>query len=97
MATLMTGTPSAKRASHGTPHGSATQIASRKKAVLTYTEELELIRVLQETWRNVIKICRVFGVRSWEVAFITRATNDDSETSSASRRARSTTPAAGQR
>ena len=79
MATLMTGTPSAKRASHGTPHGSATQIASRKKAVLTYTEELELIRVLQETWRNVIKICRVFGVRSWEVAFISIATNDDGE------------------
>ena len=51
----------------------------RKKAVLTDTEVLELIRVLPETWGNVIKICRVFGVRSWEVSFITRATNDDGE------------------
>jgi len=52
---------------------------SRKKAVLTDAEVLELIRLLPETWANVIKICRVFGVRSWEVAFITRATNDDGE------------------
>ena len=52
---------------------------SRKKAVLTDDEVLELIRLLPETWGNVIKICRVFGVRSWEVAFITRATNDDGE------------------
>ena len=52
---------------------------SRKKAVLTDDEVLELIRLLPETWANVIKICRVFGVRSWEVAFITRATNDDGE------------------
>ena len=51
---------------------------SRKKAVLT-DEVLELIRLLPETWANVIKICRVFGVRSWEVAFITWATNDDGE------------------
>jgi len=51
----------------------------RKKAVLTDAEVLELIRLLPETWANVIKICRVFGVRSWEVAFITRATNDDGE------------------
>ena len=51
----------------------------RKKAVLTDAEVLELIRLLPETWGNVIKICRVFGVRSWEVAFITRATNDDGE------------------
>jgi len=50
---------------------------SRKKAVLTDAEVLELIRLLPETWGNVIKICRVFGVRSWEVAFITQATNDD--------------------
>ena len=40
---------------------------------------LELIRLLPETWGNVIKICRVFGVRSWEVAFINRATNKDGE------------------
>ena len=52
---------------------------SRKKAVLTDAEVLELIRLLPETWGNVIKICRVFGVRSWEVAFITRATNDNGE------------------
>ena len=52
---------------------------SRKKAVLTDDEVLELIRLLPETWGNVIKICRVFGVRSWEVEFITRATNDDGE------------------
>ena len=53
---------------------------SRKKAILTDAEVLVLIRLLQKTWANVIKICRVFGVRSWEVAFITRATNDDGET-----------------
>ncbi|GIS14550.1 MAG: hypothetical protein CM15mP116_11330 [Synechococcus sp.] len=52
---------------------------SRKKAVLTDAEVLELIRMLPETWANVIKICRVFGVRSWEVGFITQATNDDGE------------------
>ena len=52
---------------------------SRKKAVLTDAEVLELIRLLPETWANVIKVCRVFGVRSWEVAFIARATNDDGE------------------
>ena len=52
---------------------------SRKKAVLTDAEVLELIRLLPETWANAIKVCRVFGVRSWEVAFITRATNDDGE------------------
>ena len=52
---------------------------SRKKAVLTDAEVLELIRLLPETWGNVIKICRVFGVRSWEVGFITQATNDDGE------------------
>ena len=51
----------------------------RKKAVLTDAEVLGLIRVLPETWGNVIRICRVFGVRSWEVSFITRATNDDGE------------------
>ena len=52
---------------------------SRKKAVLTDAEVLELIRLLPETWGNIIKICRVFGVRSWEVAFIARVSNDDGE------------------
>ena len=52
---------------------------SRKKAVLNDAEVLELIRLLPETWANVIKICRVFGVRSWEVGFITQAINDDGE------------------
>ena len=37
---------------------------SRKKAVLTDAEVLELIRLLPETWAKVIKICWVFGVRS---------------------------------
>ena len=68
---------------------------SRKKAVLTDAEVLELIRLLQETWANVIKVCRVFGVRSWEVAFIARATNDDGSPSFVSPRARPTTPAEG--
>ena len=36
----------------------------RKKAVLTDAEVLELIRLLPEAWANVIKVCRVFGVRS---------------------------------
>jgi integrase len=50
---------------------------SRKKAVLTDAEVLELIRLLPESWGNVVKISRVFGVRPWEIAFIARATNDD--------------------
>ena len=43
------------------------------------TELLKLIQLLLETWGNVIKNCRMFGVRSKEVAFITHATNDDGE------------------
>ena len=34
-----------------------------KKAVLTDDEVLELIRLLPESWGNVVKIIRVFGVR----------------------------------
>ena len=52
---------------------------SRKKAVLSDDEVMELIRLLPETWGNVVKISRVFGVRPWEVGFITQATNDDGE------------------
>ena len=40
---------------------------SRKKAVLTDEEVLELIRLLPESWGNVVKISRVFGVRPWEI------------------------------
>ena len=50
---------------------------SRKKAVLTDAEVLELIRLLPESWANVVKISRVFGVRPWEIEHIARATNDD--------------------
>ena len=50
---------------------------TRKKAVLTDAEVLELIQLLPEAWGNVVKISRVFGVRPWEIAFIARATNDD--------------------
>ena len=39
----------------------------RQKAVLTDDEVMELTRQLSEPWANVVKICRVFGVRSWEV------------------------------
>ena len=35
--------------------------------------------MIPETWANVIKVCRVFGVRPWEIEFITRANNDDDE------------------
>ena len=52
---------------------------SRKKAVLIDDEMLELIRLLPESWGNVMKISSVLGVRSWEVAFINRATNEDGE------------------
>ena len=48
--------------------------------------------MLPETWANVIKICRVLGVRP-EVGFITQATNDDGDFF-VSPRARPTTPAA---
>ena len=50
---------------------------SRKKAVLTDAEVLELIRLLPESWANAVKITRVFGVRPWEIEHIARATNDD--------------------
>ena len=51
----------------------------RKKAVLTDEQVLELIRLLPETWGNVVKISRVFGVRPWEISFIALATNDAGE------------------
>ena len=51
----------------------------RKKAVLTDDEVIELIRLLPESWGNVVKISRVFGVRPWEIEFIARAINDDDE------------------
>ena len=52
---------------------------SRKKAVLTDDEVLELIRLLPESWGNVVRISRVFGVRPWEIEYITRANNDDGQ------------------
>ena len=51
----------------------------RKKAVLTDDEMMELIQLLPESWGNVVKISRVFGVRPWEISFIKRANNDDGE------------------
>jgi integrase len=51
----------------------------RKKAVLTDYEVIELIRLLPESWGNVVKISRVFGVRPWEIEFIRSANNDDGE------------------
>ena len=51
----------------------------RKKAVLTDDEIMELIQLLPESWGNVVKISRVFGVRPWEISFIKRANNDDGE------------------
>ena len=52
---------------------------SRKKAVLSDDEVMELIRLLPETWGNVVKISRVFGVRPWEVEFVRQANNDAGE------------------
>ncbi len=52
---------------------------SRKKAVLSDEEVMELIRLLPETWGNVVKISRVFGVRPWEVEFVRQANNDAGE------------------
>jgi integrase len=51
----------------------------RKKAVLTDDETMELIQLLPESWGNVVKISRVFGIRTWEIPFIKRANNDDGE------------------
>jgi integrase len=51
----------------------------RKKAVLTDDEMMKLIQLLPESWSNVVKISRVFGVRPWEISFIKRANNDDGE------------------
>ena len=47
---------------------------SRKRPSSADAEVLELIRLLPETWANVIKICRVFGVRAWEVGLPTPPT-----------------------
>ena len=52
---------------------------SRKKAVLTDAEVLELIRLLPESWANVVRVSRVFGVRPWEIEYIARANNDDGQ------------------
>jgi len=52
---------------------------SRKKAMLTDDEVLELIRLLPESWGNVVKTSRVFGVRPWEIEYIARANNDDGQ------------------
>ena len=52
---------------------------SRKKAVLTDDEVLELIRLLPESWGNVVKVSRVFGVRPWEIEFVRQANNDAGE------------------
>jgi len=47
--------------------------------VLTDEQVLELIRLLPETWGNVVKISRIFGVCPWEISFIALATNDAGE------------------
>ena len=52
---------------------------SRKKAVLTDEEVSELIRLLPESWGNVVKVSRVFGVRPWEIGFVRQANNDAGE------------------
>ena len=51
---------------------------SRKKAVLTDDEVLSC-SIVPESWGNVAKISRVFGVRPWEIEFIRQANNDDGE------------------
>ena len=50
---------------------------SRKNAVLTDDKVLELIRLLPESWGNVVKISRMVGVRPWEIESIACANNDD--------------------
>jgi hypothetical protein len=49
----------------------------RQKAVLTDDEVMELTRQLSEPWANIVKIARVFGVRTWEFEFILRRTNEE--------------------
>ena len=49
----------------------------RQKAVLTDDEVMELTRKLSEPWANVVKVARVFGVRTWEFEFIIRRTNEE--------------------
>ena len=49
----------------------------RQKAVLTDDEVMELTRQLSEPWANVVKVARVFGVRTWEFEFIIRRTNEE--------------------
>lgn len=52
---------------------------TRKKAVLTDAQICELIRLLPEHWSNVVKVCRLFGVRPWEINFIERRINPGGE------------------
>ena len=47
--------------------------------MLTDDEVLELIRLLPESWGNVVRVSRVFGVRPWEIEYIARANNDDGQ------------------
>ena len=49
----------------------------RRKAVLSDDQMMKLIKLLPEPWANVVKVCRVYGVRPWEVAFIQRLTKPD--------------------
>ena len=51
----------------------------RKKAVLSDQQMLELIRLLPDHWANAVKICRVFGVRPWEIGSIDRRINPGGE------------------
>ena len=52
---------------------------TRKKAVLSDHQMLELIRLLPDHWANAVKVCRVFGVRPWEISFIDRRINPGGE------------------
>jgi len=49
----------------------------RQKAVLTDDEVMELTRQLPGPWANVVKVARVFGVRTWEFEFIILRTNEE--------------------
>ena len=51
----------------------------RKKAVLSDQQMLELIRLLPDHWANAVKVCRVFGVRPWEIGSIDRRINPGGE------------------
>ena len=49
----------------------------RRKAVLSDDQVMKVLEMLPESWGNVVKVCRVYGVRPWEISFIKKRIKPD--------------------